>query len=216
MKDDTCNICRRIHEITNLAKRYRFDTGLNSLPSNGIYIMFERGESAHGSDRIVRIGTHTGESKLPSRINQHFIKENKNRSIFRKNVGRCILNGHCYAEKWEINTSSRKARIELLPQLDLEFEKQIESQISNYIQSNLSFVIIPVNGKSKRLQLETQLITTIFQCRECKPSPEWLGSKSPLEKIRGSGLWQVQGMNGDILSDADLDFIEREILPNTR
>ena len=42
-------------------------------------------------DRIVRIGTHTGENQLRSRLMQHFVKENKNRSIFRKNIGRCFF-----------------------------------------------------------------------------------------------------------------------------
>jgi len=211
-----CDICRRIHDITNSGKRYSFNTGFIGLPSNGVYIMFERGELAHGTDRIVRIGTHTGENQLPSRINQHFLKENKNRSIFRKNVGRCFLNGHKYAERWEYDITSREARIKLLPLLDLVFEKQIEAQISHYIQNNLSFIVIPVNEKSKRLQLESQLIGTVSLCRECRPSIEWLGLKSPLVKIKQSGLWQVQRLYGNSLSNTDVDFIERMIVSDTR
>ena len=207
-----CDICKRVHNITNLAQRFSFKTGFVGVPSNGIYIMFEVGELAHGADRIVRIGTHTGENQLPSRINQHFFNENKNRSIFRKNVGRCFLNGHDYAKKWEYDITSRENKAKYLPLLDLAFEKQIEIQISQYIQEKLSFVIIPVDDKNRRLQLESQLIGTISRCTECKPSKNWLGLKSPLDKIKRSGLWQVQGLYGDIISNADVDFIEKVII----
>jgi hypothetical protein len=47
------------------------------IPLNGIYILFEDGEIAHGTNRIVRIGTHTGKDQLFSRLKQHFIQENK-------------------------------------------------------------------------------------------------------------------------------------------
>ena len=43
-------------------------------------------------DRIVRVGTDTGQNNLKSRMSQHFTNENKDRSIFRKNIGRAILN----------------------------------------------------------------------------------------------------------------------------
>ena len=207
-----CDICKRVHNITNLAQRFSFKTGFVSISSNGIYIMFEVGELAHGADRIVRIGTHTGENQLPSRINQHFFNENKNRSIFRKNVGRCFLNGQNYAKKWEYDITSRENKAKYLPLLDLAFEKQIEIQISQYIQEKLSFVIIPVDDKNRRLLLESQLIGTISHCTECKPSKNWLGLKSPLDKINQSGLWQVQGLYGDIISNADVDFIKKVII----
>ena len=55
-------------------------------------VLFETGELAHGADRIVWVGTHTGSNEMPSRLKQHFLKENKDRSIFRKNIGRALLN----------------------------------------------------------------------------------------------------------------------------
>jgi len=201
------DICVKLHNVVNTARRYDFNMGFAGIPANGIYIMFEKGEAAHGADRIVRIGTHTGDNQLPSRINQHFVKENKNRSIFRKNIGRCILRNHDYAEKWEYDTTSRENKKKYLPYLDLAFEKEIEKQISQFIQDNLSFVIIPVNEKDKRLQLESRLIGTVSQCNECKPSVNWFGSGSPVDKINQSGLWQVQGLYGDMLEPEDMVFI---------
>ena len=201
-------ICQRIHRIANSAKRYCFYDGYRHIPLNGIYIMFENGELAHGVDRIVRIGTHTGENQLPSRIKQHFENENKNRSIFRKNVGRCFLNGHPYSEKWEFDTTSRKNRDKYLHLIDSNVEKEVEKKISQYIQSNLSFTVIPVIDRSKRLQLESMLIGSISQCSECSPSEKWLGLNSPIKKISGCGLWQVQGLYKNALSSIDVDFIE--------
>ena len=88
------NIVLELHQIFNEQKRYSFpfEHFINEIPKNGIYIIFENGEKYKNLDRIVRVGTHTGNNQLRSRLNQHFIKENKNRSIFRKNIGRCFLN----------------------------------------------------------------------------------------------------------------------------
>ena len=53
-------------------------------------------------DRIVRIGTHRGDNNLYNRLKEHFINENKDRSIFRKNIGRALLNKNqdSYLEIW--------------------------------------------------------------------------------------------------------------------
>lgn len=74
------------------------------MPTDGIYVLFESGEESHGGDRIVRIGTHTGVGQLRSRLQQHFVKENKDRSVFRKNIGRCLLNRDSdpFLPEWEI------------------------------------------------------------------------------------------------------------------
>lgn len=84
-------VCRRVHEVIWKLPRHRFPFDDQDIPANGIYVLFEEGESGHGGDRIVRVGTHTGDNQLRSRLKQHFINENKDRSIFRKNIGRAIL-----------------------------------------------------------------------------------------------------------------------------
>jgi aspartate oxidase len=76
--------CNSIHNLFNNLKRINFPFDNSDIPKNGIYILFEKGELAHNHDRIVRIGTHTGRDQLLSRLKQHFINENKDRSIFRK------------------------------------------------------------------------------------------------------------------------------------
>ena len=68
---------------------------------NGVYILFEKNESGHNGDRIVRIGSHTGNDNLVKRLEEHFLKENKDRSIFRKNIGRALLNKNSDSETIE-------------------------------------------------------------------------------------------------------------------
>ncbi|MBU4070541.1 MAG: hypothetical protein KJ646_06180, partial [Nanoarchaeota archaeon] len=84
--------CNKIHQLFKRMKKFHFRFNENEIPHNGIYIIFEKGEKAHRTDRIVRIGTHTGDDQLRSRLWQHFINKNKDRSIFRKNIGRALLN----------------------------------------------------------------------------------------------------------------------------
>jgi len=66
---------------------------------------------AHSTDRIVRIGTHTGNNKLWFRLKEHLI-ENKDRSIFRKNIGRALLNkdNDCFIEHWNKKNLTKKIK----------------------------------------------------------------------------------------------------------
>src|SRR4051812_919707 len=101
-------ICSELHELVRRGTLHRFPYERGVIPRNGIYVLFERGEDSHGGGRIVRVGTHTGDNQLRSRLTQHFVKENKNRSIFRKNIGRCILNRSSdqFLAEWEIDRTT--------------------------------------------------------------------------------------------------------------
>ena len=59
---------------------------LAGLPKNGVYVIFDKTQRDFGLPRIVRVGTHTGKDNLPNRIKNHFLSEDKDSSIFRKNV----------------------------------------------------------------------------------------------------------------------------------
>ncbi|MBB6696665.1 hypothetical protein [Clostridium algidicarnis] len=76
--------CEELHNMVYGLDRIRFPLGESSIPKNGIYIFFEKNESGHGGDRIVRIVTHWGEGNLRTRLDEHFLNQNKDRSIFRK------------------------------------------------------------------------------------------------------------------------------------
>lgn len=192
-------ICHTIHQWFNGMKKHSFPFSEQKIPKNGIYILFEKREFAHSTDRIVRIGTHTGKNKLPSRLKEHFVNENKDRSIFRKNIGRALLNkdNDPFIEQW-----NKKA----LPPDSVDFIKQeeIEKRVTKYIQENISFVAFQIENKSKMLELESRIISTVSLCDECKPSQNWLGLFSPVEKIRRSGLWLVNELWKTPLSESNL------------
>ena len=203
------HICHNIHQLFNELKRHSFPFNDKDIPKNGIYILFEKGEYAHGVDRVVRIGTHTGIDQLRSRLKQHFVKENKDRSIFRKNIGRAILtqNKDPFLEQWEWDLTARANKDKYLPLLDQEKQNDIEKQVSAYIQDSFSFVVFEVDSKELRLDLESKIISTVSLCDECKPSTSWLGLSSPKHKIRESGLWLVNELYKTPLGDVELEAL---------
>lgn len=185
--------CEKLHIEINKLPRYHFPFEKKEIYKNGIYFLFEKGEAAHGVDRIVRVGTHTGEDNLYNRLTEHFVNENKDRSIFRKNIGRVFLNKKQdnYLDIWEKDFKFRKNRELFANKLNLKYQKEIEKEVSKYIQKNLSFAIIEIQDKESRLFYESKLISTISLCEECVASEEWLGNFSPKKKIVESGLWLV-------------------------
>lgn len=198
---------KELHKIFNRLNRYSFPfkDKEKDIPENGIYIIFEKGELFDSFDRIVRVGTHTGDKQLRSRLNQHFVKENKNRSIFRKNIGRCLLNKDqsSYQSLWELDITSKAEKEKNLKLLDLDFEKKTEKRISDYIQNNLSFCVFQIDTKEQRLFWESKIVSTLAKSNELKPSTNWLGNSSTKEKIKESGLWQVNELNNESLTQVE-------------
>ena len=204
-------LCHSLHEILNTGKRFNFFDDYQIIPRNGIYILFQKGEQAHNGDRIVRVGTHSSNNNLRSRLKQHFLRENKDQSIFRKNIGRCILNKqqNPYLSTWDIDMSPRKNKEKYSHLVDAEFERKIEKEISAYLRENFTFVILEVPNKEDRLLYESRLISTVSLCNECAPSPNWLGLYSPKEKIRNSGLWLTNELCKQPLTMEELDKIQK-------
>ena len=124
-------ICENVHHLFSKIQRYSFPFYENTIPKNGIYILFEKGEVAHDTDRIVRIGTHTGDNQLRSRLKQHFVKENKDRSIFRKNIGRALLSkvNNSFLEQWEWDLTTRANKEKYIPLLNTQKQAEVEYYI---------------------------------------------------------------------------------------
>lgn len=186
--------CKDLHDYVRNLKRYAFPFDKNEVYKNGVYILFEKNEFGHNGDRIVRIGSHTGNDNLVKRLEEHFLKENKDRSIFRKNIGRALLNKNSdsYLDIWDIDLTSKKARTEYQSFIKKDYQELIEKQVSDYIRDNFTFSVIEVLDKEERISLEKRLIEIVSSCNECYPSNNWLGKSSPVDKIRLSGLWQTQ------------------------
>jgi hypothetical protein len=202
--------CQHLHEWANQLKAHAFPFDAQEIPSNGLYLLFERGEEGHGGNRIVRVGTHTGAGQLPSRLRQHFVVENKDRSIFRKNIGRALLarEGDAYAPLWELDLTSRAARERYETLVDLAKQTQVERRVSEYMQKNFSFVVLPMASTVDRLRFESKIVSTVSLCKECRPSKEWLGQYSPKEKIRESGLWLVNELYKTPLTGEEFVYLQ--------
>lgn len=201
--------CRALHAWARTKKRYRFPFSVMGIPKDGIYLLFEKGERAHGGERLVRAGTHTGAGQLPSRLLQHFAKENKDRSIFRKNIGRALLvkAKDPYLSAWELDCTPAAARKRYTKLINVKKQAQTERKVSAYMRTVFSFVFVPVEDRAKRLSLESKIISTLSHCEACAPSGQWLGNYSPKAKIRGSGLWLVNELYKKPLSKADLVYL---------
>ena len=207
-------LCEKLHIWANALPIFRFPFDLSTLPLNGIYLLFEKGETAHGTSRIVRVGTHTGNDQLRSRLQQHFLVENKDRSIFRKNIGRALLNKeqNQFLSDWELDLTSKQAKVKYSGRVDTNRQKAIERRVSDYIQSSFSFAVLRIDDKHQRLRLESRLISTLSLCEKCQPSKVWLGLFSPKEKIRDSGLWLVNELYRQALSSEEFSELQRLIM----
>jgi hypothetical protein len=185
--------CASLHQLASALPRWSFPFASESIPQNGIYLLFEQGEIGHGAQRIVRIGTHTGGNQLRSRLKQHFLNPNKDRSIFRKNIGRALLNrdGDPFLSDWNLDLTTRKMRDLHGSRLDRSKQEAVEKRVSDYIQERFQFAVVSVPDKTDRLAWESRIVSTVSLCDECRASVGWLGNHSPVPKIVSSGLWQV-------------------------
>ena len=205
------NKAKTLHDIFNNLPRLDW-TKIKDIPhENGIYIMFETGETYQNMDRIVRVGSHRSQGRLKNRLLDHFTNKNKDGSIFRKNIGRVFLNLNSdpYSRTWEINMSNPKYRNKYNHLLDEKKENQLESKITKYLRENISFVCFPVDEKTERLRLEEGIIATLHGDPSFYSSKEWLGNNSPINGISRGGLWNVEGLNGCPLNAIELHRIKQ-------
>lgn len=207
-------ICHKLHHLFTGLPRLAFPFDSATIPKNGIYILFENGEVAHEVDRIVRVGTHTGNNQLPSRLQQHFLKENKDRSIFRKNVGRALLSRDkdAFLEAWELDLTASKAKEKYMGTIDRNKLQETEWRVTRYIQGSFRFAVFRVDDKADRLRWESAIISTVSRCEECHPSDKWLGLHSPKQKIRESGLWLVNELYKQPLSESEYEALKGIVL----
>tara|TARA_Y100000294_G_scaffold155614_2_gene155999 strand:+ start:2957 stop:3457 length:501 start_codon:yes stop_codon:yes gene_type:complete len=124
-----------------------------------------------------------------------------------KKIGRCILNEEAdgYLDVWNIDYTTKANRLEHGHRRDLKKESGIERRITAHLQANMTFAVVAVPEKAVRMDFEAKMIATVAKCTACCPSNAWLGRQSPVQRIWESGLWQVQGLDGDTLSAAELN-----------
>ncbi|NLX74709.1 MAG: hypothetical protein GXZ13_02500 [Synergistaceae bacterium] len=201
----------KLHRLFGAMLRLHWDD-IDTIPfDSGIYIVFEKGEMYHEFDRIVRVGTHSSDGRLKGRLKDHFVRENKDGSIFRKNIGRAILNkgNHTYLSAWNKNTSKPEVVAQMGSTYNPEFQKKLEQQISKYIRENFTFVCFPVATQTERLRLEEGIIATLHSTSDFTTSSKWYGKYSPEIQIRQSGMWLREGLSATPLSENEFEDIKK-------
>ncbi len=201
-----------------------------ALPRNAVYFFYEKGECCghQGAKlRIVRVGTHR-DGNFQSRIAEHFLLNERkmaftedqpaphDRSIFRKHIGRALLNktGDPYLSVWEIDFTKRETRDAKRHLRDISKEAEIEREVTQILRQEFSFRFIEIADQTQRMGsqgLERALIGTLASCPQCSPSDGWLGCYSPKVQIRESGLWLIHYLQASPLSSAQRDLITAAI-----
>lgn len=201
--------CAGLHEMLNTLPRYSFGQLDDAVPADGVYFLFELGEEGHEGKRIVRIGSHTGKGNLAARLREH-VRLNKDRSIFRKHIGRALLqqDNDPYLAVWNLDLTTRKARTEQGHRLDKAKQAGIEDAVSAYIHNTFSIVVLPASDSEAACRLEERCIGTVSSCSRCSPSKSWLGKHAD-SRIAQSGLWQIMHLYRTGLDDSDLRTIQR-------
>jgi len=222
--------CKWLHKKLENLPFIKYPFRLTELPKRGIYFFYEAGEIwGHGEDkpRIVRVGTHKS-NNFRSRIKEHYLLDEKkmnfdgmksaphDRSIFRKNIGRTLLNREedQYLKIWNKDLMSHANRLKYRSYRDIPKEKKIENKVTRILRAKFSFKFIIIENQSDRIGtkgLESSLIGTVARCGLCKPSHDWFGDHSPVQKLRKSGLWQVQHLSDKGIEDNDIDTISNAI-----
>ena len=227
---DSREICAWLHCSLADLPLVSFPFNPVDLPENGIYFFYELTERwGHGGTlaRIVRVGTHK-DGNFRSRISEHYlVNESRmnfgvmqpaphDRSIFRKHLGRTILNRNKdpYLSVWNICFTPRESRERYAHLRDLGKERSIEAEVTNLLRQNFSFKFIEVEGENARMGtegLESALIGTLSHCSACKASRDWLGQYSPKKQVRNSGLWLVQHLSCPPITKQQTTLVQQAI-----
>jgi hypothetical protein len=150
------------------------------LPANGVYRVFESGETAHGGERIVHVGASLAGGGLAQRLKKHFAGTRRV-SELRKLIGAALMRRDGAAEDdiyaWESGAGKYD---------------WVEEWVTAYLSNTCSFVVAAVDGTPQaRTRVQTDWLALLVNCRDCVPSDTWLGHHASLAAVTSSGLWNV-------------------------
>ena len=220
------DLCEWLHRSLDALLLFSYPFDPRTLPANGIYFFYEKGEHCNHEGerpRIVRVGTHR-DGNFQSRIAEHFLFDERKmtftqdqsapheRSIFRKHIGRALLSrvGDPYLTVWEMDFTTRESRERNRHVRDISKEVAVEREITQVLRANFSFRCIEVADQRLRMGsegLERALIGTLASCALCGPSAGWLGNYSPKPQIRKTGLWLIQHLKAAPISPSQQELI---------
>jgi hypothetical protein len=185
-------------------RRLRDCTGRDGWPPHGVYFFFEDGEvRANGLPRVTRVGTHaltaSSRTMLWTRLSQHRGRlsganpggGNHRGSIFRRHVGAALIQ----RGDWPNGLLAAWLDDNRHPEW-AEMEASVEREVSGYIGA-MPFLWLAVpdaaGGRAGRGLVERNSIA-LLSARTGgvdRPASGWLGHQAVSEKVRESGLWNV-------------------------
>lgn len=196
------------------ARRLGDCTGRMRWPERGVYFFREDGENRSDSGqgpRIVRVGTHAisegSRTTLWRRLAQHRGQiqsggGNHRASIFRELIGSALI------KRGQIDCPTWLVRRPASPEARLG-EFALEQRVSNIV-GNMWCLWLPVEDKpgpkSRRGYIERNAIALLSNFRKPnldRPSLSWLGHDLDSERVKQSGLWNQDHVDGTV----DDDFI---------
>jgi hypothetical protein len=210
-RDDLDEFYRLLGELRQRVGGYRLlhdCHGKSGWPERGIYFFFEDGEFREDgvTPRVVRVGTHAiskdSKTKLWTRLRTHRGSRkgggNHRSSIFRLRVGEALQQRTEAAKDIRESWSQRRKA----PKHVRLAEVSLELDVSEHI-CRMPFLWMAVDDapsiQSKRAELERNSIAILSNFRKSPldpPSSKWLGSCSPEQTIRDSGLWNTDYVDG--------------------
>jgi hypothetical protein len=199
-------LLEELEETVGGKQKLKECTGYMDWPDRGVYIFFAPDEYRESGDqlRVTRIGTHAvsegSSTSLWNRLRTHRGAMrgtyegggNHRGSVFRKRVGEAFVERdslHNEYPHWgEGSTAKRERRLG---------ELEMEQRVSNYLR-DLPFLWLNVDDEpsadSQRAYIERNMIALLSNYQRDavdSRSGDWLGEHSRSEKIRESGLWNV-------------------------
>ncbi|MFD1634471.1 hypothetical protein ACOZ4L_01920 [Haloplanus ruber] len=207
-------------------RRLRDCDGYMDWPDRGVYFFFANGEYRANGDqlRLTRVGTHAvsegSGTTLWNRLRTHrgalsgTYEDGGNHrgSVFRERVGEALVERHGLHDEYpQWGHGSSAGRDLRLEELDLE------RRVSDYIR-DLPFLWVNVDDEpspdSDRAYLERNVIALVSNYGEDPIDPRdarWLGHDTSSEKIRRSGLWNVDHVD-EACDPAVLDRVSEAIV----
>lgn len=197
--------------------------GRQEWPKSGVYFFFEPGETKINTaePRVVRVGTHGvsrgSKATLWNRLRTHRGTSaglgNHRGSIFRFHVGTAISakEPETMVASWGVGLSADASL--------RKSEEYLERRVSAHIAS-MTVLWLAIGDKaspsSDRAYLERNLIGMLVGKTGAidPPSPNWLGRFSPQERIRVSGLWNLEFLDYTYSPDC-LDVLDEYVLITT-
>ncbi|WP_396611734.1 hypothetical protein ACH9L7_00150 [Haloferax sp. S1W] len=204
--DRLYQLLENLEETVSGKQKLKDCTGYMDWPDRGVYIFFAPDEYRDTGDqlRVTRIGTHAvsegSSTSLWDRLRTHRGAMrgtyegggNHRGSVFRKRVGEAIVDSEALTEEYPNWGSGSTAKREL--RLD---ELEMEKRVSDYLR-DLPFLWVNVDdepsAESQRAFIERNMIALLSNYQRAAVdarSDEWLGHHSRSEKLRESGLWNV-------------------------